>query len=308
LNYIRQIQNGYPYPEYWQYYKARKPVFQLAVGGIDYLWLYHESSLIQVRDTFFGKELELKAYTLDTRLLEPGKTANVTLVWREGEAKPPDAMLHMQLVDNQGNIWGEAPPGPILDPAGPSPVEGHYQLAVSPNAPRFDGQLQLSVIDASGQSLGEATVGQILVRQTSLPPTAVALPIKNLGDQISLIGYQINASTVTPGDPIEVTLYWQAQAPINFDFTVFTHLIGPAGGNQGQHDGQPINGQLPTSQWTMGEVVADPHSFTVAPEAPPGNYQLVVGMYRWDTGERLPIHSDEDNGETAITLTSVTVE
>ena len=308
LNYIRQIQNGYPYPEYWQYYKARQPVFQLAVDGIDYLWLYHESSLIQVRDTFFGKELELKAYTLDTRLLEPGKTAKVTLIWRVGSKKPPEAMVHMQLVNDQGKVWGEASPEPVLDPAGPSPVEGHYQLTVSSDAPRFDGHLQLSVMDANGQSLGGATVGQIPVRQTSLPPTAVTLPIKNLGDQISLIGYQVSASTVTPGDAIEVTLYWQAQVPINFDFTVFTHLIGPDASLQGQHDAQPVNGQLPTSQWTVGEVVADLHSFTVAPEAPPGSYELVVGMYRWDTGERLPILSDDNNGKTAITLTSVTVE
>lgn len=308
LNYVRQIQNGYPYPEYWQYYKAREPVFQLAVDGIDYLWLYQESSLIQVRDTFFGSDLELKGYTVNTRLLEPGKTAQVTLIWRVGEIKPIDTMVQMQLVDGQGNIWGEASPGPVLDPAGPSHVEGHYQLAVSPDAPRFDGQLQLEVIDSNGQSLGEATVGQIPVRQTSLPPTAVTLPSQNLADQISLIGYQVNAATFAPGDSIEVTLYWQAQLPINFDFTVFTHLIGPDGRNQGQHDAQPINGQLPTSQWTVGEVVADLHSFTVAPEAPPGNYQVIVGMYRWDTGERLPVYSDVNNDQTAITLTSVMVE
>jgi hypothetical protein len=307
LNYIRQIQNGYPYPEYWQYYRAREPVFHLKLAGIDYLWLYRGPSLAPVRDAHFGNGLDWMGFTLRDRLVEPGTTIEATLVWRAPEALSSNAMVHVQLIDEEGTVWGDSPPAPVFDPAGPSPVEGHYQLSVLPDAPRFDGRLRVSVTDAGGQSLGQVAFGQIPVRRTSLPASAIALPVVNLGDQISLLGYQVSATSVIPGQAMDVMLYWRAETPINFDYTVFVQLLSADGSIYGQHDAQPANGLLTTSQWTAGEVVADPHRFTVAPDAPPGDYRLMVGMYRWDTGERLPI-VDDTTGQNAAILSPVRIQ
>jgi hypothetical protein len=307
LNYVRQVQNGYPYPEYWQYYRAREPIYRLELAGIDYVWLYQGSSLSPVRNAQFRGGLELVGHILDSRLVQPGTAAEVTLVWRAAQAAPSGAMAHVQLIDDEELVWGEALPGPVLDPAGPALVEGHYQMNVSPDAPRFDGNLRVLVTDANGQSLGQAVFGRVPVRRTSLPEAAVVLPAVDLDGQIWLLGYQVSATTLTSGQEMDVTLYWQAQTRVSFDYTVFVQLLTQDGKIWGQHDSQPAMGQLPASQWTVGEVVSDPHHFTVAPDAPPGDYILLVGMYRWDTGQRLPVAGDE-TGQNAVILGTIGVQ
>jgi hypothetical protein len=300
LNYIRQIQNGYPFPEYWTYFQVRPPVYQLKLGGMDYAWLYRVSALGRVRAEPFQGGIELLAYTLDQTLVEPGSTPQVTLIWRLPDPAQANLTAKVELVAEDGQVWGVAPSAPLLDPAGPSPVEGHYRLAVSPQTPRLDGQLRVSISDQAGQALGQAIFGAVAIRQTSLPEMATALPAAaNFDDQMSLLGYEIQPDSPAPGETVEVTLYWQAQAKPDFDYTVFVQLL-TGDQMQGQHDTQPANGQLPTSQWTTGEVVTDPHTLTVAPTAPPGDYRLLVGMYRWDTGERLRLVNDTSHNNAII--------
>ena len=52
-----------------------------------------------------------------------------------------------------------------------------------------------------------------------------------------------------------------------------------------QADAQPVAGSYPTSIWSAGESVTD--TFTVP--VGPGDYQVYVGLYRWDTQARLQV-------------------
>ena len=70
------------------------------------------------------------------------------------------------------------------------------------------------------------------------------------------------------------------------DYTVFVHLVDAAGNRLAGADGQP---PVPTSQWARGEVVIDERVVPIPDGLPRGDYWLVVGLYRADTGERLPI-------------------
>jgi hypothetical protein len=45
----------------------------------------------------------------------------------------------------------------------------------------------------------------------------------------------------------------------------------------------------PTYLWDEGERVQDEYELTIAPDAPPGTYQIAVGMYYLPTLERLPV-------------------
>ncbi len=107
-------------------------------------------------------------------------------------------------------------------------------------------------------------------------------------EKIRLLGYDLGAGNGERGAVIPLTLYWQATDEIDADYTVFTHLLGPDGRLRGQVDGQPIRGLWPTSRWQPGQIVADRYDLTVAPDAPPGEYRLEVGMYSLATMERLP--------------------
>ncbi|OQY32525.1 MAG: hypothetical protein B6243_07360 [Anaerolineaceae bacterium 4572_5.2] len=307
LNYIRQIQNGYPYPEYWLYYKVREPAYKLQLYGVDYLWLHQESSLARVRNALVGDDLELMGYTLAQTLIEPGDAVDVTLIWRVLNEDMKDYPAKLSLIDESGEVWGESALSSVLDPAARSGVEGVYNLKISPNAPRFNGRFQVEVFDKDGLLLAKYPFGEIPVRVASLPASATELPPTVLGSEIALAGYEISPKEINPGDTVNIVLYWRSLEPADFDYTVFVHLISSDGTVYAQHDSQPANSQIPVTQWTAGEVIADPHTLTVAANAPPGEYQLRIGMYRWDTGERLPVENDV-SGQNAIIVPGATIQ
>ncbi|MBI2975980.1 MAG: hypothetical protein HYY33_03425 [Chloroflexi bacterium] len=109
-----------------------------------------------------------------------------------------------------------------------------------------------------------------------------AQPIRfTLDDSIRLAGYRLDGE--------HVTLYWQALKPLAEDFTVFVHAVDSNGTLIAGDDSQPQMGQLPTHCWLAGEVVADSHVLPVPTPAPPGDYRLFAGMYRWPELKRLPV-------------------
>lgn len=111
---------------------------------------------------------------------------------------------------------------------------------------------------------------------------------------INLQGYAVSG-TASSGQNLCLTLYWQAQKPPQHTYTVFVHLIGSQfnikQGNflWGQHDSEPVNGSRPLPSWQSGEEIADTHCFTVAVDAPAGDYQLEIGFYDASSGQRLPL-------------------
>ena len=88
-----------------------------------------------------------------------------------------------------------------------------------------------------------------------------------------------------------LTLYWRALGPANYDYTVFTHILEPPQTLWGQEDRPPTP---PTSQWQAGEVYRETYTLRVKPETPPGIYEVEIGLYRPDTGERLRLEDGRD--------------
>jgi hypothetical protein len=56
-----------------------------------------------------------------------------------------------------------------------------------------------------------------------------------------------------------------------------------------QKDNLPVDGFHPTTKWELGEIVRDQYDLVISPGAPPGQYQLEIGMYLAETGERLRV-------------------
>jgi hypothetical protein len=120
----------------------------------------------------------------------------------------------------------------------------------------------------------------------------------NFAGQVELAGY--DAPTIAPDGTVSVTLYWRAVA-LPERLTRFVQLVGPDGQVYGQQDAAPDNGQYPTSGWQSGEVVSETVTFAAVPERPAGEYRLHVGLYRPDTGERLPLTGGGDHVEIGVT-------
>jgi hypothetical protein len=147
--------------------------------------------------------------------------------------------------------------------------------------------------------------GIFILRSKSNPrPLALqpAHPVEALfGEQIRLTGYTIEPDQPVPGQTVRLTLYWQALAPPSHDYTVFVHLRQPAGGNVAQADHRPLSSIYPTSVWPVGETVRETSQLALPPELSPGSYELWVGLYLLETGQRLPVQNDA-SGENAVKL------
>jgi hypothetical protein len=94
---------------------------------------------------------------------------------------------------------------------------------------------------------------------------------------------------VRPGEAVKVDLTWRGLKTWPDNYTAFVHLIGPDGKVHGQVDQWPVQGTLPTSNWTAGQVVNDPYAITLPPDAPRGKYQVEVGWYLLSTLRRLNV-------------------
>ncbi|MEM7030133.1 MAG: DUF2079 domain-containing protein [Chloroflexota bacterium] len=108
----------------------------------------------------------------------------------------------------------------------------------------------------------------------------------NFADQMKLFGYSLKEEA----DLLAVTLYWEALSPLGLDYTIFAHVIDEQGQPVAQHDGQPWwQVSIPTSTWQPGEKLKDRHDIPLPAQLPAGSYQIQIGVYYWQTLERLDV-------------------
>ncbi|MCB9139645.1 MAG: DUF2079 domain-containing protein [Caldilineaceae bacterium] len=130
-----------------------------------------------------------------------------------------------------------------------------------------------------------------------------------LGPHIRLRAAAVPA-TAKPGQALPITLQWQTDAPLDFDYTAFVHVLNDAGERVVQLDWQPQDaiGLLPATEWQPGRPVIDRQTITLPPELPPGRYHLLAGLYNWQDGVRLPVTGADATPDDAVSLGAVTIE
>jgi hypothetical protein len=124
----------------------------------------------------------------------------------------------------------------------------------------------------------------------------------NLGNKVWLLGHDLSSDRIVAGGRLDVTLYWEAQERLEEDYSSFLHLddLRPNYVSWSLSEEQsPSN--IPTSTWSPGFYVSDPHVLSVSRETPPGVYVLRAGLYRPDTGERLEV-LDESGSAVSPTI------
>jgi 4-amino-4-deoxy-L-arabinose transferase-like glycosyltransferase len=219
---------------------------------------------------------------MPARSLLPGDTLNL-MVFR-------DEMLTLALkYRGVDRVWSVSPDRHaarielLIDDRFPA---GAYELVVTKLGPS-EGQYR-------------ASVGTIWIRDT-LPPQSIPKIAGDLvfGSFARLDGVGMGAARVSPGGTMAVDLMWDVNnenAPIPVPAPhVFIHLVGPPHPESGDpvwagQDGLPSSGP-----WRKGEVF-DRHVLTLDPAAPPGEYQIEVGLYNPETGERYPVTGEDAGG------------
>jgi hypothetical protein len=132
----------------------------------------------------------------------------------------------------------------------------------------------------------------------------------NFDNKAILTGLDATANQISPGETLGVRLTWQATAEFDQDYTAFIHLIGPDGLLHGQVDQTPGAGAFPTTGWVSGEYITDEYAIPIPAEAPTGEYQIEIGMYNPNTGQRLSVCVTDacDQTDDKVLLPGLTVQ
>jgi len=127
------------------------------------------------------------------------------------------------------------------------------------------------------------------------------------GDSVALLGYDLNTHTFNPGDTLDLTLYWQALAPLDRHVSLAVQLVSARPGDTTTRlnfNTWPGGGNAPTGFWQPGEVIADRYRLDIpASDAPAQAWTLQIALYDLETGARLPFTATGD----AAPLTQVRV-
>ncbi len=149
-------------------------------------------------------------------------------------------------------------------------------------------------------------VDPITVPDTTLPSDIIPTNIRlETNGEVQLLGYTL-PPTLAPGQSATLNLYWKldSEAPLPVARKVFVHIADTPEDQYRivNQDGRPANWTLPTTCWLPGQVIHDPHHFTVAADARPGEYYVLIGLYDEWTGERAFVHTAQIAVANAIAL------
>lgn len=253
-------------------------------------------------DESFDDKVALLGYDLAADAVVPGGTLNVTLYWRAlaPMSESYSVFVHLlaenEIIIAQRNVYPGKGTFPTSQWRPGDAFADTYRLEVLPTAlAPTSAQLEVGLYHhETGERLplhggqGDAVrLGDLQVRAKS---SGVPNPLKiNLEDQVALVGYDLDRTAARAGETLHLTLYWQALAEMDKDYTVFAQVLGADHRLWAQRDAWPQDGAAPTSHWQRGQVIVDRHELVLDPEMPVGVNQLQVGIYLIETMRRLNV-------------------
>ncbi len=251
----------------------------------------------------FAGELILLGYDRPS-FVRPGGQATLTLYWQRLREGKMDYNVALQMVDEAGEVlWQENVP-PLFGeyPTSRWGVGQIVQTSHDLTMPSTAGEVGLQVGLSHGPDemlpvrchwLASASewcpLRPIQVRSIPL----AGEPAINFDNRILLLRYDLDRRQLRPGETLELSLAWQCLRRMDEDYTVFVHILDEEQRIWGQEDIGPVHGTYPTSQWKEGEIIEDIHSVRLSYEAPPGEYQVEIGLYLLSTMARLPVLDEE---------------
>ncbi len=251
---------------------------------------------LQVR---LGSQIKLLGYDSASQVVRPGDSVPLTLFWQAEQDVREDDLVLLQLRGKGDKMWALYRDRPV-NGSYPTTQWSHgevvrqqLEVRIPAELPSGSYHLTVALVDAnSGQETGRATLAQLTIegrpRVFEVPPIQHPL-IANLSNRVEFLGYDLRSEEIRSGDTLSLTLYWKALAEMDTSYTVFVHVLDSENNVWGQRDSLPGGGTLPTTGWLPGEVIVDQYEVPIQPDAPPGRYVIEVGIYRAETGERLPI-------------------
>jgi len=261
--------------------------------------------------------LELLGVQRESMAAFTGESVNLALWWH-ARAAVPQTIIRLELMggNNVGRILANSTQPvhntrPFTRWETPQFLIDWQTVQVPENLPSGEYRLLVRFLDGAEATLATADLGLLQVTATErnfvVPEMERPYPA-TFGNEIDLLGY-----TLTPLDEAgqyQLDLAWQAQTVPSRDYTVFVHLLqadGTCAPCVWQQDVMPQQNQYPTSRWLAGEVVIDSYQIQLPPDTPPGSYQLEIGLYIAESGQRLQVQQPTSAESDALFLEPLVV-
>jgi hypothetical protein len=282
-------------------------------------------------DARFGDSIRLLGFDSPPgSLVQPGDSLPLTLFWRAEQDILEDYTVFVQLLDSDGKLVAQADslpkdglaptmlwhPGEIIAdphvlrlPASLSP--GVYQIIAG--LYRYRNLETLPVATSAGSSDDDFVTLTSVKVSADVPFTPEHNLDVRLGTNIQLLGFTLHAVdsratiaaratgtrpvqlTTRANTSVQLTVRWHVESAVHEEYQVFVHLVDAKGDLIRQQDSPPVGGHYGTSLWAPGESIVDSYALPLG-NLPPGQYQLLIGMYSPDTLERLPALAPDGSG------------
>ncbi|MGN6565839.1 MAG: hypothetical protein ACTHMU_24540 [Thermomicrobiales bacterium] len=217
-------------------------------------------------------------------LLTHKRPLTLTTTWRDDQGKV------VRRDELPVNLPAIVPPGDLyctirLCPAAsgtdaPPAAPGEQPLRFYPSKPgHYQVELALT---------GDITLSRTIdVNVTNQLPA----PATGNGPPLAFASAAAERVEIAPGDLLKLTLDWDTAGALTENYTMFAQLIGPDGKVWGQYDAPAGWPSHYTQDWLPGEHVSLPWNVPLQAGAPPGQYRLLIGMYRHTASgvERIPL-------------------
>lgn len=278
----------------------------------------------------FGDFAELIGYRVETDRVGLFEPIDVILVWRSLQKTDNNYTVGVHILDGanvshgtltsypgRGNfatsLWQ---PGDVfrdpyrlyLEPSARDYLPSLGRIKVALYCYHPDDTEHLPVSDQEGNAIGDAVyLGRLKLVDRDVEPASPASTglLAQFGDQIGLESVALTPDLQPrPGETMTITLQWQALARPAADYTLFAHLQNAQGEQIAGNDQPLTGGYYPSGLWDAGESVRYVHHLSLPRVLDQGRYDLVIGLYDPQTGERLPVSqagaSKKPNGELLL--------
>jgi len=197
-----------------------------------------------------------------------------------------------------------------------SVVRSKTSLRTTHHAPRntFDFWAAVGVNISLALLTLVALVGYLMPAYAQPPgfeDTAVSpTPIAQFDTFVMLRDYEVSTTSLAPGRPLDLALYWEVTARPPGDFHFFIHLIDQFGNIIAQRDSHPGLGRFPSSQWQPGDRFVESIRLYLPETAyVPAEASLKIGFYAPVEGYRLGVIGPDGSGlGDALTLATILIE
>ncbi len=243
-------------------------------------------------------------------LVETANPAQATVrpFWQITQPVDEATRIHWQLQDQAGKVLSDYSARPYFNTSSThewavgSVVDDAYLLPLPAGLPAGDYRLAVALVGDEAAPAEPLPPRFALRLEQPVPPdpqpthTAAA----RFGNDVDLVGYalEVNGAPVSaetwpvvarPGDLVTVALHWRPARTIYDNLHAFVHIVDVNGAPLVQEDQSPGPMLLSPEQWLPGRTYQDLYRLRIPSWTAGGLYTPWVGVYPFDTVERLPV-------------------